>query len=156
MSELPDVIPGATIQTARANQIRDRVVQRYSSAASRDASVLVPVDGDLAWLTGTNDLTIFNGSVWLTMAAENKVEAIRVHSNSAIAVTGSLGEFSVPTGFTPSTQYCQSAQVIAPAVIVLQSANSVEVIWRAFRASDGGAITNTSIEVTYTIWGIVV
>jgi len=64
MPELPDVVPGATIQTARANQIRDRVIQRYASAAARDASVLIPVDGDVAWLSDTNRLTIYDGSAW--------------------------------------------------------------------------------------------
>jgi len=64
MPEIPDVTPGGTIQTAWGNQIRDRAVMRYASAAARDASVLVPVSGDLAWLDDVNELTIFNALVW--------------------------------------------------------------------------------------------
>jgi hypothetical protein len=156
MSEIPDVVPGGTIATSWGNPIRDRTVQRYASAAARDASVPVPIDGDVAWLTGTSDLTMFNGSVWLTMAFQNNVEAVRVHTNQAAVSTGVNGEFAVATGFTPSTQYCQGAQVAAPSVIVLQSASAVEVIWRAFNAVNGDPLALTTIDVTYTIWGPIV
>jgi len=64
MPEVPDVTPGGTIQTAWGNDIRDRAIMRYASAAARDVSVPVPVDGDVAWLQDVDKLTIYDGTVW--------------------------------------------------------------------------------------------
>jgi hypothetical protein len=156
MSELGNVAGGETVTASFTNDVKNRTVMRYADAAARDASIPVPVDGDVAWLSASDDLTIYNGGTWLTMAFQNNVEAVRVHTNQAAVSTGVNGEFAVATGFTPSTQYCQGAQVAAPSVIVLQSASAVEVIWRAFNAVDGDPLALTTIDVTYTIWGPIV
>jgi hypothetical protein len=154
MSELGDVAGGETVTAAFTNDVKNRTVMRYANAAARDASIPVPVEGDLAYLQDVNRITYYDGSApWLVLASQDNVEAIRVHTNQAAVSTGVNGEFAVATGFTPSTQYCQGAQVAAPSVIVLQSASAVEVIWRAFNAVDGDPLALTTIDVTYTIWG---
>jgi len=68
MPEIPDVTPGGTIQTAWGNQIRDRAIMRYTDAAARDTSVPVPVEGDTAWLTTPNELTVYNGVQWVIVS----------------------------------------------------------------------------------------
>ena len=64
MPEIPDVAPGETIQVSWGNPIRSRTVLRYASAAARDASVPVPVSGDVAWLQDVNEVTVYNGATW--------------------------------------------------------------------------------------------
>ena len=68
MPELPDVSPGATISTVWGNQIRDRAVMRYPGPSDRDLSVPTPVAGDLAYLTVSQVLTIFDGASWVAVA----------------------------------------------------------------------------------------
>ena len=49
MSEIPDVAGGETITSAFTNNVKNRTVMRYANEAARDASIPVPVEGDLAY-----------------------------------------------------------------------------------------------------------
>jgi len=73
MTEIPDVTPGGTIQTAWGNQIRDRALMRYANAAARDASNPIPASGDMAWLLDVDRLTIYTGAVWVEYFSGNPV-----------------------------------------------------------------------------------
>lgn len=70
MSELADVAGGQSITSAFTNQVKERTVMRYVSAAARDASIPVPQEGSLAYLLDTNRVTVYNGSYWEDMKAE--------------------------------------------------------------------------------------
>jgi hypothetical protein len=67
MSELADRLPGEVIFAAYANQIRDRALMRYVDATARDASEPLPDSGEMAWLTSTGELQVYDGSDWRTM-----------------------------------------------------------------------------------------
>lgn len=83
MPEIPDVVGGETIEAGSwGNPIRDRSVQRYTDATSRDSLNATPGDGDVAYLTGTAELQIFDGSVWVTY--ETKATAAATY----LALTG--------------------------------------------------------------------
>lgn len=70
MPEMPDVVPGTPVDSSWGNDIRSRTIQRYDSAANRDALVPVPVEGDLAYLRDSNTVTIFNGA-WVILADQD-------------------------------------------------------------------------------------
>lgn len=64
MAELADRIPGELILASYANDIRDRALMRYASAAARDLSVPLPNAGDLAYLSDVAFPTIYTGAAW--------------------------------------------------------------------------------------------
>lgn len=64
MPEMPDVVAGNTITVAWGNQIRDRTVQRYATAAARAASLPSPTEGDLSWLQDQNNMFVYDGTTW--------------------------------------------------------------------------------------------
>ena len=67
MSELNDVIGGDTIAAAFTNQVKERTAMRYASAAARDTSIPAPIDGSLAFLQDTFELTLFRGGTWIVI-----------------------------------------------------------------------------------------
>lgn len=79
MAEIPDVIAGDPIEAAWGNQIRDRSLQRYATAAARDAANPAPVTGDMAWITteAEEGLTvpgiseIHDGTAWRSFARQD-------------------------------------------------------------------------------------
>ena len=145
MAELGDVIGGDIITSTFTNELKDRTVMRYANAAARDASITTPQNGDVAWLlTGT--LTVYNGSKWLNFLGANLYAR-------AVVFTGPNGEFSIPTGFQPSSAFCQGAQVDFPSAIFLQQMDSSQVTWRVWGLQSGQLVANSPVEVIYQIWG---
>ena len=69
MSELSDVTGGQIIGASFTNQVKERTVMRYASAATRDTSIPIPVEGSLAYLLDVNQVTVYNGSVWEVLNA---------------------------------------------------------------------------------------
>ena len=72
MPEIPDVVGGNTIESQWGNDIRNRALMRYIDSAARDASVPLPVAGEMAYLTSTTELTIYDGTSWVTYAIETR------------------------------------------------------------------------------------
>jgi len=68
MSELNDVIGGDVVTASFTNQVKERSLMRYASAEARDASILAPVDGALAWLQDVDQITVYDDAVWRTVA----------------------------------------------------------------------------------------
>ena len=66
---------GDPVASDCGNDIRDRTVQRYADATARDAAVPLPIAGDLAWLDSPGVLTVFDGTVWLTLAVSTALMA---------------------------------------------------------------------------------
>ena len=95
MPEIPDVVGAATVESAWGNQIRDRTLQRYIDATARDASVPLPIAGELAYLSSTTELTVYDGTAWETIAVAGesytKAEAdARFLNLAGGAMTGSI------------------------------------------------------------------
>lgn len=67
MSEIPDLQGGDEIATSWGNPIKDRTVMRYANAVARDASIPVPVEGDMAFLALENIVTYFATGAWRTI-----------------------------------------------------------------------------------------
>ncbi|MEV4335458.1 hypothetical protein [Streptomyces sp. NPDC049590] len=52
-----------------AEAVDARTILRYSTAAARDAAITTPAPGMVAWLAGPGQLTHYNGTAWLPVAA---------------------------------------------------------------------------------------
>ena len=76
MAELGDVTGGDVITSAFTNDVKNRTIMRYTSAAARDASIPTPVEGDLAFLADQNTITYYAGSYWRTIVTSDGVVAI--------------------------------------------------------------------------------
>ena len=70
MSELGDVSGGETISSAFTNNVKNRTVMRYANAAARDASIPVPVEGDMAYLQAENVITYYASAQWFRILSE--------------------------------------------------------------------------------------
>jgi microcystin-dependent protein len=64
MAELADVVPTNSIDASWGNDVRDRTLQRYASAAGRTADHATPAAGDLSYLADTGALAVYHASDW--------------------------------------------------------------------------------------------
>ena len=87
MSELNDVAGGETIASTFTNQVKERTVMRYASAAARDASIPAPIAGSLAFLDDTDTITMYDGGLaaWVTVATREYTEALYLHLTGVAA-----------------------------------------------------------------------
>lgn len=69
MPELSDVVALETITSERANDIRDRTVQRYDNIATRTAENSSPTVGDVAFMEDTGDLDVYFSGAWRHVGA---------------------------------------------------------------------------------------
>jgi len=76
----------------------------------------------------------------------------RVHHNGTVA-TDANGDFAVPTGFIVSFASAVSTSVAYPAYIIIRELNSTQVVFRAYSYPSVVPFGNTTISVTYQIWG---
>ena len=83
MAEIPDVAGGETITSAFTNNVKNRTVMRYANQAALDASIPVPIEGDMAFLQAENDVVFYANGAWFTVftVAGGTI-------NGALAVTG--------------------------------------------------------------------
>ena len=60
------IVPGtyATASWANAN-VRDQAISQFASTAARDSAITSPVEGMVAAITDTNQLTVYTGSAWV-------------------------------------------------------------------------------------------
>ena len=109
MSELADVSGGQTITSSFTNQVKERSAMRYSSAAARDTSIPAPIAGSLAYLQDSDTVTMYDGTVWVTLTDVTTTDATYLKlTEPAQTLTGDLamaGELSiVETGQFLSSQ----------------------------------------------------
>jgi len=95
--ELGDVSGGDVIAAGFTNNVKDRTIMRYASAASRDAIITAPVAGSLSYLDNTSQVEIYTGSFWAKM---QRVDANgNINLNGDDFVTVAPGEFRGPGNF---------------------------------------------------------
>jgi len=103
MSEMPDVLPGETVESSWGNDIRDRTIQRYVDATERDFLNSTPEEGDLAYLQNTNELQYYDGTEWLTVLDESDGPFLRLAGGTMLGqILGFLGSAANP-GFSFTT-----------------------------------------------------
>ena len=92
MSELNDVAGGETIASTFTNQVKERTVMRYASAAGRDTSIPAPVSGSLAYLQDSDTVTMYDGTNWVALVmasgAVAMTAALDMGGNELLNVTG--------------------------------------------------------------------
>src|SRR5687768_4537440 len=49
---------------ALAEAVEKVVIPKFAGESARDAAITVPVKGDMAWLSDTDVLQVFDGSTW--------------------------------------------------------------------------------------------
>ena len=148
MAELGDVIGGDIITSSFTNQVKNRSVMRYTTAAARDASIPTPVAGDVAYLL-TGQLTIYNGSTWVDYTPGNEVELV---ANTQLT-TNASGDCAISTGFQPSAALAIGTQPEFPTLFVLYIMDSVQVAWRAWDPITGVVRASTTVGINYVIFG---
>jgi len=150
MAELPPVAGGEVITSAFTNQVADRTIQRYVSAAARDASIPVPVAGQTAYLLDTAQTTIYDGALWIDY--EPGVTKAKLVATTSIT-TDSNGYFATNTGFVPSAAFCQGTQPNDPTVFMLHIMDNIQVAWRAWDPVGGAPRVSATLGVTYIVFG---
>jgi hypothetical protein len=65
MGWIDDVAADEPIESAWGNSIRDRTVTPFANVAERDTSIPVPKEGQTAWLSDVNLMTVYNGTAWV-------------------------------------------------------------------------------------------
>ncbi len=94
MAEMPDVIGGEVVSSDWGNDIRDRTIQRYATAAARTAAHLTPVDGDLSFLTDTGLVYVYYSGTWRTVGAFDELDSAdsdaAANTTNAYAVIGTV------------------------------------------------------------------
>ena len=60
-----EVVTAANVQ----GYLQDQTVMVFASASARDADLTSPTEGMTAYLTGTNELTTYDGSTWVPTAS---------------------------------------------------------------------------------------
>jgi len=66
---IPDLTsqPDIRVVMTAVQQVLRRAVLSFSSASSRNATLVSPVEGMMAWLQDTNTMTQYDGSTWRTV-----------------------------------------------------------------------------------------
>jgi len=142
MPEIPDRINGEIIEAAHINTNRDRTIQRYTSAGNRDSLVPLPVDGDTAWLSDEDVLTVYTGSAWFKVAmgaATSDVADVPITEAAGVDDTIRTVDLPAPTGGT----WLYNAGGFIDAAV---GANTVVYTMRLF--AGGSQLQATQVEVT--------
>ena len=86
-----------------ASELNENLMQQaiavFTDAAGRDATITSPVNGQFAYLTGTANLTKYNGSAW--------VDAISIPSPGASEQTGTT--YTIAAGDAGNTVFVNNA-----------------------------------------------
>lgn len=152
MPEIADVIPDTTIAVEWGNDIRDRTIQRYASAAARTAAHPTPTEGDLSYLEDTNAIYVYDGAAWVAGLPANAV-------GSAQIVAGAVTEGKLAAGAVTATKMGGTAirdhvdlgaVTATPGVAITGSYKNVlsetftrPADWSSYRIAIWGAITFT-------------
>lgn len=100
MPEMADVVPAELIESQWGNDIRDRTIQRYASAAARSASIPTPTAGDLSYLASTDGVYVWDGTAWVIMVPANSINPDRLVgtiTSGFILTNGNTGSPTVTT-----------------------------------------------------------
>ena len=98
------LVAGTTITAAWANaNVRDQVVTPFASAAARDSAIVSPIDGQFAYLTDTNMMVHYNGTVWAPVN-NNIIGRHVLTGNSAVYSTNSTTDFAIASAVVLSTR----------------------------------------------------
>ncbi len=105
MSELSDVIGGNTVTAAFTNEVKERTLMRYATAAARDTSIPAPIAGSQAWLEDSDTVTLYDGAAWFdaryddaeaVAAIPHRIIATRQFASLKVASGQVLDSFSLP------------------------------------------------------------
>jgi hypothetical protein len=139
MAEIPDVIPGDPIEASWGNPIRDRSLQRYLSAADRDAKNPVPVDGDMAFLIDSSTTQVFGAGNWNTIVREADGDALWLRLDATngplLAGLGILGNLEIrkdltmtsPDGVTNGYKISPNVSDVADFGLVFRKLDNTEL-----------------------------
>lgn len=102
-------VNGFPLNASELNEyLMSQVISVFVDATARDAAIESPTEGQFAYLTGSNVLTLFNGTAWETFGGAPSLTANRaVATNGSGALTASTvtaTELGYLSGVTSSIQ----------------------------------------------------
>lgn len=93
---IPDVVPDQTIESSWGNDIRDRTITPFASAAARTAAIPTPTVGMLTYLQDRKRTEIFDGTLWQPDGPAGIVKA--QYGIAASSIVSSAGAYLVIPG----------------------------------------------------------
>lgn len=88
MPEIPNVVSGEPVEADWGNDIRDRIIQRFSDATARTASLPFPQSGQLTWIDTPGQLDVWKGAAWVELYSSGGID---VEGEDIINVVRILG-----------------------------------------------------------------
>jgi hypothetical protein len=118
-------VNGFPLNASELNEyLMTQVIAVFVDATARDAAIEAPTEGQFAYLTGANTLTLFNGTAWETFGGAPSLTANRaVATNGSGALTASTvtaTELGYLSGVTSSIQ-TQISAIPTPGLVKITS-----------------------------------
>lgn len=91
------LVAGTVITASWANAcVRDQGVTPFADASARTSAITSPVEGMLTYLTGSDQLHFYSGSVWVPVPGTLIARGYRTSSSSS--TTSEIGVMRLPVG----------------------------------------------------------
>ena len=146
-------VNGFPLNASELNEyLMSQVISVFVDATARDAAIEAPQEGQFSYLTGANQLTMFNGTAWVNSGVPTLTANRAVASNGSGELTASsvtATELGYLSGVTSAIQTQLNAKENANYTVSNLSANYTIQATDASRliVSTGSAITVTIANV---------
>ena len=107
----PNVVAGATIQSAWGNTIRDRTLQVFTDATERDAQWTNPPEGAHCLTLSTLAVWVRASGVWVPLAADGRPIGLLTLATTGSATTTAPVPIGSPFSFTLAASRCVGIQM---------------------------------------------
>lgn len=142
-----DVLTASQVNT----YLMDQAVMLFASAAARTTALPSPAEGLTSYLTDSNRMEIFDGSVWRTVAQAISQQVLQVVSATTGASTSSSSTSYVDTTLTatitPTSASSKVLVIVAQDCLKAAGNANTGIDLRLFR---GATALHTSINIAYT------
>ena len=97
MGLTPNVVANTPILSTWGNEVRDRSLQNFATAAERAAQWLAPPEGAISYLRDVDRIDVYTGTAWTPYGNVVAATAGRnlIQAGSLSAVTGATGNLGI-------------------------------------------------------------
>jgi len=145
MSEIQDVVPGSDVESTWGNLIKDRTLQRYSTQATLDASILTPSSGEFAYVVDESAVKVWTGASWDVLLdatsgdalfltpAEGDAAYVQIVNAQSTLAKGSLAGSEYGTSLTTPTS---NTVILSQTITGLSPGVQYRVVATSFMRTD--------------------